>query len=304
MSNDVPYLLRGMNPTHPVSSGLKSSSRYLNNAAFRDWVAFILLKRNGPDIPPQAEMYDFLKFIPEVYDLALIEELFTRERKRLPKLDAWFNERYVSTYSKPDLAQFAPETVGGTFYKYLARPGFEVEIVPWTKVPNKTQLDYFNLRAFQNHDIEHVLIGAGFDYIGELIPYYFRINTYFKVFSPELAGQLGSFQLFGALRYTVRTMLHYPECWPAANEAIGTGMQIAAQSTPFLFEKLEPYFALPVAEARQRLGVRGVKEMDTERLSDIWAERIMPSEPIETIEASRPMAEDEVADATAARASD
>jgi len=303
MTEDTPYLLRGMNPAHPVSSGLKSSSRYLNNAAFRDWVAFILLKRNGPDIPPQAEMYDFLKFIPEVYDLALIEDLFTRERKLNPELDAWFSERYVSTYSKADLEQYGPGTVGGEYLKYLARPGFEIEIVPWTKVPNKTQLDYFNLRAFQNHDIEHILVGAGFDYISELIPYYFRINTYFKVFSPELAGQLGSFQLFGALRYTVRTMLHYPQCWPAANEAIGIGMQVAEQSTPFLLDKLEPYFGMQVADARQKLGVRGVKQIDTAHLSDVWAERILPSEPLEAVEASRAVSAAEVVEG-AARASD
>lgn len=122
------------------------------------------------------------------------------------------------------------------------------------------------------------------------------------MFGPELAGQLGSFQLFGALRYTVRTMLHYPQCWPATNEAIATGRQIAAQTPPFVLAKLEPYFGMSVADARQKLNIRGVREMDTERLSAIWAERILPSEPVEPIEPSRPLAE--ALAETKARASD
>ncbi|WP_240345003.1 hypothetical protein [Novosphingobium sp. THN1] len=49
---DMPYLARGIMPVETPSSVLVSSSKYLNNPRLRDWLAMILLRRNGPDLPP------------------------------------------------------------------------------------------------------------------------------------------------------------------------------------------------------------------------------------------------------------
>ena len=49
--DDIPYLLRGITQLSTASSTLISSSKYLNNAKLRDWVAAELLRRNGPDLP-------------------------------------------------------------------------------------------------------------------------------------------------------------------------------------------------------------------------------------------------------------
>ena len=58
--SEIPYLLRGVAPVGTDSSLLVSSSRYLNHARLREWLAMICLRRNGPDFPPQAEMYEFV----------------------------------------------------------------------------------------------------------------------------------------------------------------------------------------------------------------------------------------------------
>ena len=42
--DDVPYLARGVMPVETPSSVLVSSSKYLNNAALREWLAMILLR--------------------------------------------------------------------------------------------------------------------------------------------------------------------------------------------------------------------------------------------------------------------
>ena len=50
--------MRGVVPVGTESSMLVSSSKYLNHPRLREWVAMILLRKNGPDFPAQAEMYE------------------------------------------------------------------------------------------------------------------------------------------------------------------------------------------------------------------------------------------------------
>ena len=78
---DIPYLMRGLMPVETESSVLLSSSKYLNNPALRDWLAMILLRRNGPDVPPPAEMYQLLPILDSLRDHDAIEDMFTRNGK-------------------------------------------------------------------------------------------------------------------------------------------------------------------------------------------------------------------------------
>lgn len=57
--------------------------------------------------------------------------------------------------------------------------------------------------------------------MGELVPYWYRLTNVFKfIRDAELAAELSMLQIFGSLRYTVRTMLHYPQVWPTCVDAI------------------------------------------------------------------------------------
>ena len=83
---DIPYLLRGVMPVSTDSSVLISSSKYLNNPRLREWLAMILLRRNGADMPPQAEMHEFIGILESLRDFDAIERMFTEERKVNPYL--------------------------------------------------------------------------------------------------------------------------------------------------------------------------------------------------------------------------
>ena len=267
---DIPYLARGLMPVETDSSILISSSKYLNNPRLREWLAMILLRRNGPDVPPPAEMYELLPILDSLRDFDAIEDMFTQERKVNPELDTWFSEGFISTYKIEDFQQYEPGSLGGIFYQQMTAGDYQIQITPW-KEP-KTQLQYYNLRSGQTHDFEHILCGGGFNFMGELVPYWYRLTNVPKhMRNPHLAAEVNMIQIFGSLRYTVRTMLHYPEVWPTAVNAIQRGMKVGQQSDALFMKKLETVFHLPLAEAREALGVRGVEEVDTSQEGAFWA---------------------------------
>ncbi len=47
--------------------------------------------------------------------------------------------------------------------------------------------------------------------MGELVPAWFRITNQFKHLSPELATEVSLSYLFVTMRYSIRTLLHYPD---------------------------------------------------------------------------------------------
>jgi ubiquinone biosynthesis protein COQ4 len=270
---DVPYLLRGVVPVETESSVLVASSKYLADPRLRDWVATILLRKNGPDFPPQAEMYPLIGILDALRDHARIEQMFTDERKVNPALDRWFEDAFISTYTIKDFRDRPPGSVGRIFHDQLGGGKYEIQIVPWTEP--KSQLEFYNLRSGQTHDFEHILTGGGFNFMGELVPYWFRLTNVFKhIRNPELAGELSVLQVLGSLRYTVRTLLHYPQIWPTAVNAIQRGTRVGQESDALFLARIEDVFDLPLEEARKALGVRGAEDVDTGREGEIFAGRI------------------------------
>jgi hypothetical protein len=78
------------------------------------------------------------------------------------------------------------------------------------------------------------------------------------------------YKMFAALRYTSRTILHYPEVWWHCMDAIHRGMTAGWASEPLFMQKLEPVLGLPLAEARKALGVRAAVDRDTGQASAFW----------------------------------
>ena len=268
--NDIPYLLRGVMPVETPSSVLVSSSKYLNNPRLREWLAMIMLRKNGADYPPAAEMHEFLGILDELRDYARIEALLTAERKINPALDAWFNEGFISTFKIDDLQDLALGSLDGIFHEQMTGGNYEIQIVPFAEP--KTQLEFYNLRSGQTHDLEHILCGGGFNYMGELVPYWYRLTNVFKFISePELASEVRMIQIFGSMRYTMRTILHYPQVWETAVQAIQRGMKVGQQSDALFMAKIEDAYHLPLEEARAALGVRGAVDIDTDREGAIWS---------------------------------
>jgi ubiquinone biosynthesis protein Coq4 len=272
MAEDIPYLLRGIAPIATASSTLVSSSPYLNDPRLRDWIATAFLRRSGKDRPTAADGHDLHVILKQIFDLDRIEELFTQERRRWPELDRWFAEGFSSRFSKDELLDHPPGSLGHTFGRYLVDFGFEVDIVP--RFEPKTQFEYYSLRSGQTHDFEHIVTGGNFDILGELVPYFARLSNVPRFLDPELAGIVNAGQLLGAFRLMTRTGLHYQRAFPAALAAMQAGTRVGEQSGPIFMARYEDVFHLPVAEARAALGIRGAGEsnVDTAAASLEWDE--------------------------------
>jgi ubiquinone biosynthesis protein COQ4 len=266
--DDIPYLLRGINPVSTASSVLISSSRYLNNAKLRDWVATELLRRNGPDVPTPSGAYRLNAIMKEIQDPEAIDALFAAERAKWPALDQWFRDRHIATYTREDLRQYPPGSVGGIYYRHLADNNYQVDIIP--RYEPKGDFEYWALRSVQNHDLEHILGGGGFDSIGELVPGLLKLSYCYKFFSPALANELAVKQYFLSIRFMSRTALHYPECWQATWAAVDAGRRVGESSDAFFLAKYEDIFHLSPEAARDRLGIRNVVELDTAMISRVW----------------------------------
>ncbi len=265
---DYSYLMKGIRTVETTSSVLVSSSKYLNDARVRDWVATHLLRRNGEDLPTPSDSIQLVQILREVQDIDHINALFAAERAANPALDAWFAEGFASTFTLDDLAQYAPGTVGGIYHAQLCNNDLDVNIVP-PFVP-RNDFEYFQLRAGQTHDLEHILGGGSFDFIGELVPYYMRLTNLFVHLSPELAGELSAFSILGSTRIITRAVLHYPQTWLVAQNAMERGAKVGRESAPLFMLKYEDVFDLTPEEARAALGIRGAEDIDTGAASAQW----------------------------------
>lgn len=265
---DYSYLMQGIQKVETQSSVLVSSSRYLNDARVRDWVATHLLRKNGSDVPTPSDSIQLVMILREVQDIDYINELIAQERLKNPDLDAWFKEGFSSRFTLNDLKDYGPETVGGIFHTQLSDNSLDVNIVPAFEPQN--DYEYFQLRAGQTHDLEHIMGYGGFDFIGELVPYYMRLTNLFVHMSPELAGELSAFSILGSTRIITRAVLHYPQTWLVAQNAMERGAKVGRESAPIYMMKYEDVFDMTPEAAREKLGIKGAVYEDTGPASAEW----------------------------------
>src|SRR5436190_24069801 len=116
---DVPYLLRGVMPVETDSSVLVASSKYLADPRLRDWVATILLRKNGADFPPHAEMHPLIGILDALRDHARIEQMFSAERKVNPALERWFEDAVIPPHKIEDFRDCPPGSVGRICHEQL-----------------------------------------------------------------------------------------------------------------------------------------------------------------------------------------
>lgn len=273
MKNADHYFMRGVSPVATRSSLLVSSSKYLNHARLRDWVAMVSLRKNGTDFPAPAELVEVIEIMEELRDLKRIEQLFTEERRTNPRLDAWLAESFMSPRTTlADYQRYPPDTLGGILYaQFVGR--YEVEFASNQWDAATSQWDYFWRREVQMHDLEHILLGATVDAFGELVPSYFRMTNIPRfINNQELAGELLAYKIFASMRYVQRTMLHYPQVWCYCLDAINRGVTAGMVSDALFMTKLEPVLGLSLEQARAALGLRDVVDRDTTAASAFWNE--------------------------------
>jgi len=278
MADDyIPYFMRGLQDIPTASSRLVSSSKFLNNTVIREYVMQESLRRNGRDFPMTYALPNLFQALYTIRDEKRINEMLAEECKTKPELAAFFEEGYISTFTRQDLAKYAPNTCGGEYYQYLTSNNFEIVLDPRIEMnPSwkpQSMVDYWDLRTGQTHDLDHLLGGAGFDFLGETTPLFMRIEGYFAYFdNPELAGELSTLLTIMAFPTLMRTMIHYPSTWPAMSAHITNGMKVGRESEPWFLKKFEPCFGMTKPEARNYLGMKGVTDVETWKESDVWSE--------------------------------
>jgi hypothetical protein len=272
--DDKIYWHRGRNTPPTSSSVLVSSSPYLNDPRFREWISTEALRKNGPDYPLLFGMPTMTQALEQVRDVDRINALFAEERSRNPKLDAWFKEGFVSAFTKEDLRRQPAGSIGRILFEYMDENGFELELSPKLQADPtwkpSNDYEYWNLRSGQTHDFDHILAEVGFDYISEAFPAFFRIGNLYRHFSPELAGELSVMQMFISWPWYMRTILHYPTCWPAFFDGMVNGYACGQASDMINMARYDDILHLTPAEARDRVGVRNIVPADTNALSAIW----------------------------------
>lgn len=270
------YWHRGRQTVSTPSSVLVSSSPYLNDARLREWIGTEALRRNGPDYPLLFGLPTMVQALGEARDLDRINALLAAERRSNPVLDAWFEERFVSSYTKDDLRAQPAGSIGRRLFDYMDENGFELELDPRIQASPDwkptTDLEYWDLRTGQTHDFDHILGEVGFDYISEAWPAFFRIGNMYRHLSPELAGELSVLQMMIVWPWYMRTIMHYPTCWPAFFEGMMRGYAAGQASDPIYLARYDDMLHATPAEARAKLGVRAISPADTEALSAVWYE--------------------------------
>jgi ubiquinone biosynthesis protein COQ4 len=210
-----------------------------------------------------------IRMIREIMDHDLVNELFAAERRKNPQLDAWFTARHVSTFTLDDLAQYEDGTLGGIYYRRLASMGATVELDLGVNMPTETDFQFWNVRGLQFHDLEHLLGGAGFNVVGEVMPATLRWGALFRHFSPELAGVLNTPTYLLNQGLMASAMLYTPEVYPILFNRMNQAWVIGQTSGPYFLERLEDYFHLPLPEARKALGINNVDDLDTAQMSEV-----------------------------------
>ena len=268
---ETPYLMKGAKPPTSESSILLSSSRYLNDPRLREAIALRMLGKNGNDLPSTYTLPALFQALAENEDYEELFTLIATERHTNKAFDAWMSEGFLSTMSRDDFRDFPEGTVGRIYYEYLYDREFEPNIVTFKEPEN--EMEYWVIRASQVHDVfEHILAGAPFDIINEMVPTSMKIASVHKHLSSGLAGKFTIINSILTTSQINRATLHYPSCVPALLERLERGLLIGRTSEPYFMMKYEDILHLTVEEARKAIGMNNTLEVDYGELSDVISE--------------------------------
>lgn len=250
-------------------SMLTENSPYLKHDKLREWMGFMMLHRIDHLCMSNPVAYATLhmRMVREVVDHDRINALFAQERRKNPAVDRWFAEKRVSTYTAQDLAVYPQGSLGGVFHRYVVQCGYELDL--GTNLPLDTDFDYWVVRGLQNHDLEHLLGGGGFNVIGEMIPASTRWGSLFRHFDAELAGLLNTPTFLLFLASLSSAMLYTPQAFPTVLDRMQRGWMIGQTSGPYFMARIEDVFHLPLAEARKALEINNVDDADTVAMSEV-----------------------------------
>jgi ubiquinone biosynthesis protein Coq4 len=267
------YLRQGSRTVETTSSFLVSSSKYLNNATLRDWMTTHFLRRNGVDRPTPADAtLGLIQAMEQIRDVDHVLSLIEREKELNPKFKTWIEARFLSEMTKKDFAKYKANTFGGAYYKYLSDFGLEINVGSTVAAP-KTDIDYVFSRVVQTHDLIHLVTGAQFNSLGEIIPAFAQLSNMHQHMTAELAQFFCEYYIFIGTRFEMRACLHYPSTWMTVMDMMRRAISIGFASECFLMMPYEEALHLPIPEARAKLGVRNAEDIDSAREDEVYTEQ-------------------------------
>jgi len=248
---------------------LLKQSPFLKHEQLRDWMGYMMMRRIG-----EWEMSNAVEFasmhvrlMREAFDHDQMNAMFAAERRKNRQLAAWLDARHVSTYTGKDLEACPEGSFGALFHRHVVRMGYDVDL--GFDLPSDTDFDYWILRGLQFHDLEHLLAGAGFNVVGEIMPSAMRHASLLRHLSPELAGALNAPTFFLNLSQLSACMLYTPVAYPVLFERFQQAWRIGSTSGPYFLGRFEDFFHLPIAEARRALDLHNVDDLDTKIMADV-----------------------------------
>ncbi|MGE0383195.1 MAG: Coq4 family protein [Gammaproteobacteria bacterium] len=263
----IPYIKRGRRPLTTDSSRRVSSSKYLNDPRLRDWVSTHFLRRNGPDLPPAADLVELDEALGPLRDGECVQALLEREAHSNPAVARWIHECMTWPAAPSGAAGPHPESLGTLAAAHCRA---KAENPRGADAP-LALFENQRARAARFEACERLLVGAGFDTLGEVRLHWARLSNAFRHLSPELAGALCVPTVLAAYRLVHRAMLHYPRAWLTIVQAIRDGYRIGMASECLATLPCEAVLHLPLDEARTRLGIRAVgPPVETRSMSAIF----------------------------------
>ena len=160
-----------------------------------------------------------------------------------PDVRASMRERYIAPPADVDeLVKLPDGTLGNAFAHHIRDHGFDPDY--FRKIDVDSDLDWVLMRMRQTHDIWHVVTGIGTDRFGELGVKAFELAQTLRPLAAVITTG-------GVLRYLLKEPDHLGE----AIAHISHGYQLGRHARPFLSQKWEEGWDVPLAEWRRRVGV-------------------------------------------------
>ena len=237
------------------SSVLVSSSKYLNDANLRHLIAQEMLRRNGNDLPNTAFIPEVAQILHMLEDVPAIIGLFEEEKLRLPEFRTWLERRELADFTKDELKDCAPGTLGAEIHDFMVRTGYELNFF-FREVQVVNDYTFYLRQTALCHDIEHIVTGFGPNHGGEVALLNANMYSKARYFRPELAAFFNRIPTYLKAKTIMKDGLHYPAASALHLEAEYRGAQQALNwKYPIMLVNWRDYTDWQLADIRTELGI-------------------------------------------------
>ena len=172
-------------------------------------------------------------------------EGFVERARRDPEVAALMAARHLAApVDLESLERLPAGTLGHTFARHILDHGFDPDY--YRKLDVRTDLDWVMMRMRQTHDVWHVVTGIDTSRLGEIAVKAFELAQTWRPLAAVITCG-------GMMRF----LLKDPGQLGDVMTHISHGYQLGRHARPFLAQKWEEGWDLPLAEWRARVGLPG-----------------------------------------------